>query len=327
MSFLRNFHYAINITNVGSAGYKSVAEAAAGVVFNNLSFDINTRNLLNISDGKEVIFVKFTSAVITDDKESTLEFRYRYRDLNAAGVKYTNDGARLLGLEPGSVIKSVTVDTKDDRNGWRNVKIVCRPASAETQIQEFTVVKPSGLGRTIRLILHKKWDFVNVREFSGTYQNWPANLAMYENIAGNGMQQPLTIFFDIPDNMQESLFPLVFTLESNRQNIENNPIGSLVVDYGDSFWPGVQGQRIKYLKTITWSQYNEVLSETNQGINGVMIPKPDGTYTRRVRCRFRTITSLANLGIAPGGQTETEVVITNENFNSATVKFIRTRPK
>ena len=159
----------------------------------------------------------------------------------------------------------------------------------------------------------------NVKEFPGTLENWDASTSG-EGTAGGGEGDDLTIFFDIPDNLQEAMFPLVFTLEADRQNIENNPLGMLVVTSGTSGFEGVQGRRIKYEKSITWTQYNDPLKSEDPYDNGTAIDNGDGTFTHRVRCRFRTITKLEDFVFT---DSETQVLITNDNFNNAIVTFTR----
>lgn len=46
----------------------------------------------------------------------------------------------------------------------------------------------------------------------------------------------------------------------------------------------------------------------------------DGTFTHRVRCRFRTTTALDKLSF---DQSVTQVLITNEHFNDKIVTFTR----
>ncbi len=317
-SILRNYNYNIVLKSVATKGYSSALKAAQGVVYNNFSFDIELESMLNISDGTEVMYVNFTTAVLTEPEIKTLDFKYRYRNLSASTPTYNNGDVNFIGLTPGDVIKSVVISEVDDAEGWRNVKIECYPAQTETKTQSFTIVKDSGLGRTVNLILHRKWTLTNVKEFAGVLENWNASTP-YENIAGPNNGDDLTIFFDVPDNLQEAMFPMTFLLESDRQNIENNPLGMLVVNYGTSGFPSVQGRRIKYEKTVTWTQYNDSLTNDPYD-NGTAIKNADGTVTHRVRCRFRTILGLDNLD---DDDTQTQVLITNDNFNSALVTFER----
>lgn len=318
---LRNFSYNINITNVEQKGYDTPLAAASGVVYNNFSFDIELQSMLNISDGDEIVFVNFTTAVLTEPESQTLEFKYRYKK----GDQYLNEttlnggSVNFIGLEKGSVIEEVTYSNTDDADGWRTVKIKCYPAQTETKTQSFTIVKPSGLGRTINLILHRKWTLANVKEFPGTLENWNDSTEG-EGEVGETVGSEFTIFFDVPDNLEEAMFPLVFTLEANRQNMENNPLGALVVTSGPSGFSGVQGRRIKYEKSVTWTQYNDPLLEGDPYDNGTAIPNGDGTFTHRVRCRFRTTTDLTDL---PFDESTTIVRITNDNFNVANVTYHR----
>lgn len=335
MHVIRNLRYNIILKSIdpNAKGYTSALAAAQGVVYNNFSFDIELSNMLNLSDGKDVVFVNFTTAVLTDPNPQQLVFKYRYRSVtstSASGPTYNNDNVTFIGLEKGNVIEKVTYSTVNDEDGWRSVTLDCNGAQQVTQTQSFTIVNPNGLGRTINLILHRKWDLNNVYEIPGTLENWTQQTLENAGInpdsnsgsglVPDGIGQPLTIFFDIPDNLQEAMFPLVFTLEANRQNIENNPIGSLVVTSGTSTFNNIQGRRIQYLKTVTWTQYNDPLVATDQDDNATAIKNPDGTVTHRVRCRFRTTTELKDL---PFEESQTTVRITNPNFNICDIPFNR----
>ncbi|MDE6480164.1 MAG: hypothetical protein K2L45_07815 [Muribaculaceae bacterium] len=315
---LRNFNYNIILNSVAQKGYATIDAAIQGVVYNNFSFDIGLSSMLNISDGDEVVYVNFTTAVLTDPNEEVLEFKYRYRSLSAVSPTYNNDDVSFIGLTEGSVIREVDYGRTNDENGWRSVKITCYPAQTETRTQSFTIVKKSGLGRTINLILHRKWTLQNVKEFPGTLENWDETTED-EGEVGDAVGSDFTIFFDVPDNLEEAMFPLVFTLEADRQNMENNPLGALIVTSGPSGFDGVQGRRIKYEKSVSWTQYNDPLLD-DPSDNGTAIPNADGTTTHRVRCRFRTTTDLTNL---PFDESITNVRITNDNFNVALVQYHR----
>lgn len=343
---LRNFNYFIRITGVHTSGYKTAAEAAVGTVYNNISFDIDTDHLMSMSDGKDIIKVNFTTAVITDN-DSILEFRYGYKAgiLNENNGTFNNTLAKFIDLKPGSVIKSVTpndpnVVTDAEKNApWRTVKITCENPTGITKSQEFTIVNPlTGLGRTITLVSHLKWDFVNLREYAGIWEDYPETYnglyrqnangtqgsmisgmsnSTYANLCGTNDGSQFTIFFDIPDNIPRALFPLVFTIESDNQGLENEPMGTIVVAPGPSLFPANKGDnRIQYNKRVTWTEYNAPLRMDVRDDNGTAIGNPeDGPVTHRVRCRFRTIETVNNMDIS--------VRIANLNFNMGEVKFKR----
>lgn len=325
-SILRNFKYNIVINSVATKGSSKAIDAAKGVVYNNFSFDVELSSMLNISDGNEIVYVNFTTAVITNPESQKLTFKYRYRSLSSSTPTYNNNNVTRLGLEPGDVIKSVEIADKDDAEGWREVTIYCHPAESESKQQSFTIVKPSGLGRTINLVLHRKWNLDGVKAFPGILENWN-NSTPGDGFTGTTYKSNLTIFFDIPDNLSEALFPLTFTLEADHQNIENNPLGKLVVTYGTSGFINVpeykneiSGRRIMYQKIVSWTEYNDTLLVNDPYDNGTLIPKGDGTNIHRIRCRFKMITNLSNEHI---NDEETMVLITNENFNYKVISFKR----
>ena len=74
-SILRNYNYNIVLKSVTTKGYGSALKAAQGVVYNNFSFDIELESMLNISDGTEVMYVNFTTAVLTEPEIKTLDFK------------------------------------------------------------------------------------------------------------------------------------------------------------------------------------------------------------------------------------------------------------
>ncbi len=335
---LRNFNYFIRITGIATSGYPTAQAAAEGTVYNNISFDIDTDHLLNLSDGSDIIRVNFTTAVITEANQ-TLDFQYAYKAdiINNNNGSYNNTLASVIGLTPGSVIESVT-KTSDGQTGinptnpWRTYKIKCKNPTAITQTQDFTIVNSkTGLGRTITLVSHLKWDFENLKEYAGIWENYPStyqgltvenpinlNDATYSGLCGTSVGSQFTIFFDIPDNIPEALFPLEFTIESDLQGLENEPMGTIVVAPGPSLFPDNNGEnRIQYRKSVTWSEYNTDLKMNVRDDNATALGDPnDGPVTHRVRCRFRTIENVNN-------NTEVTVRIDNINFNIGEVKFRR----
>lgn len=353
---LRNFNYFIRITAVNTDGYPTSAAAAEGTVYNNIAFDIDTDELKNMSDGKDLIRVNNTTVVVTDN-DYKFDFLYAYKTgidgLNNG--KYENDKATLIDFEPGTVINSIT-DIKTitvDDVPWYTATISCKNPTDITETQSFVVVnKDTGLGRTINLVSHKKWEYENVREFARIWENYPSSYAglkvdyngdtpttaqyspvnsKYDNLCGTDAGSQFTIFFDIPDNIPEVLFPLEFTIESNLQGLENEPMGTIVVTSGPSLFPENWGDkndsvtaynRIQYVKSVTWTEYNAPLRMDLRDDNGTVIGDPDeGPVTHRVRCRFRTIENVAN-------GTNVFVAVKNDNFvfdpDEPIVHFVRT---
>lgn len=306
-NLLRNFNYVIKIKNVSAAGAATLDEAITkGVVYNNLSFDISTEKMFNISDGKDMLWVNFTTAVVTSNTDGarTLRFAYRYKEKISTGGGSVNNGAvTAYKLEPGAVIESVKeIASPADSSEWKFYEIKTKAPSNEAQTQSFVVSNPnSGLARTINLVLRNPWEISRNRVFAGTYsvpKQFPykqEQAEKYENKVNSTAKSPITVFFTIPDNLPEAIFPLSFVLEANPQNFENNKVGTLVVKSGSSLFGTTYGTRIQYVKTITWTDYNTVLDDTHP--TGVLVPeqpdKPDETkMVHRVRCRFTSINDI-----------------------------------
>ena len=339
---LRNFNYFIRINDVESYGFPSVKEAAEGPVFNNISFDVDTEDLKNMSDGKNIIRVNFTTAVITED-DTKLDFLYAFKEnFWDKDKKYDNSLVTFMNLDRGDVILNFDKNTNKLWNGdnpsdpYSVLRITCKNPTADTKTQSFIIVNPaSGLGRTINLVSHLKWDYERLCEFAGTWENYPSAYkglnyenknvteemltdGTYPNKAGTDQDEVFTIFFDIPANIPEVLFPLEFRIESSYQGLDNDPTGTIVVSYGPTLFPELNGEgqtRIQYIKTVTWTDYNTELLLDQREDNGTLLVSSTGNNIHRVRCRFRTSE------VAENG-TEIHVRIANDNFNIKTGEIV-----
>lgn len=145
----------------------------------------------------------------------------------------------------------------------------------------------TGLGRLITIIVRIPWQFMEPGVWGGTYyynsnfdNSWQGYVSNSTTIG-----QPLTVRFRIDDNIPEAMFPLKFTFESSNQNIENNKIDNLVVNPGSSLFANVTTSVIKYVKTVTWADYNAYQSESPTGT----IETVDGVERHFVKAHFLTI--------------------------------------
>lgn len=310
---LRNYHYAVTIRRVARAGYSTVKDAIDGTVFNNLSASTETRNMKSLSDGIDLIDVNQTRFVVTKEGQK-LVFKCKYtKDVNSASTQVDNSVLNFIALEEGAVIGSVSGPTVD--NDSVVYTITTKAPSPVPQEQTFTVVGRNGLSRMITLLSHTPWEMGNIETYNGSENTRPDRDPLdIETDQG----APLTIYFDLPDGMSEAWFPLQFTLEADRQNIENNTgaNSTLVVTSGQSLWPDVTSTRVAYIKTVTYEQY---LYESDEK-NSVDVNKPNVNHT--VRCRFRTTVDLSDL---PGKPTETKttVRIANPYFVMGETEFTR----
>lgn len=314
---LRNYDFHINVTGVSAPGASTASEAISGVSYNNISADVDARDMLQISDGANIVEVSKTNIIFTNT--TPVEFLYRYSPVGGFSSETTNAKLDTNGLNAGDVIASVTApEVYTDADGVVWVKRVITPKpipEAGTREQSFYVVDADGLGREIRLVAHVPYDYSDIEVYPGSENGRPTSAA------GQGTVSPLsgrpfTVYFNLPAGMPEAMFPLTFILESNRQNMENNPIGTLVVTSGQTGFPTTEVYevpRIKYRKTVSYAEY---LYKTDANNN--LITDGAGNYVENtdhtVRCRFRTINSLAELPGAPT-KTVTYLLISNDYFN------------
>ncbi|MDE7347517.1 MAG: hypothetical protein K2N48_12365 [Muribaculaceae bacterium] len=319
-NIIRNYHYVVTINSVERAGYATVEAALNGVVFNNLSASTETRDILQLSDGSDLIGVNLTKAVIVDNT-NPIVFKYSYR----TGLTDTSKGevdnykVTVYGLEKGPVIDRVEGPVEDGDSIVYTIYPKDPPTLLQPTEQKFTVVGRNGLGRTITLISHVRWDYSNVQIYGVNANARPDSDTDLGKVGAN-QGDPLTLFFNLPDGLPESIFPLQFIIEADRQNIENNSQegSTLSVRTAQSLFTGVNDPRVSYVKTVTYEQYEYLPDENNQ----VSAEVKNSNHT--VRCRFRTTVSLSEL---PGNPTsmETKVIIHNPYFNNTDTSFTRTQ--
>lgn len=301
---LRNFWYDINVTQIDADGYETAQAARDGVVFNNFSFDINTRQMANVSNGPDMLWVNQTTFVVTSANDTEIKFRYRYLQNigNNNGGTPVNDQVELKGLmeavdDPDGAIDSVS-DPVYGTDGWAEVTIQTKTPTQDRKMSEFIAYNPNtGLGRTISIISRVPWQYSNAGVWGGNYNFYDQFLNSKERPDWEGyvsnstnVGQPLTVRFHIEDNIPEALFPLIFTFESDLQNIENNKSdGNANVVSGPSYFASKSGQTtIKYQKTVTWTDYNTELSRENP-FGTIIDDDKDGDSEHVVKARFQTI--------------------------------------
>ena len=304
---LRNFDYQINITGVQGNGYGSIEEAMRGVVQNNFSFDITTAQMLNISNGRQMLWVNQTTFVVNDNNNTEFTFKYRFMqdvadqgNYNNAGLKfYTEvDGKNEEGIKTGSVITGVTYNNTPDADGYSSVTITTTQPTDETQEASFIVIDPeSGLGRTINVIVRKPWIYGDSFEWAGTYNTraqfysteYPRE-AEWENAVGTEQGSAFTLFFILEENIPQAMFPLEFVAESRGQNFENNKIGTLFVRSSESLFDKTK-TAIQYVKTVSYADYMSALSLKNP-TGTIVTDTVTGKSQHRIRLRFLTIRPL-----------------------------------
>lgn len=346
-NLLRNFDYAIRLNGVESSGYETLAEAAQGVVYNNFSASVEARTMNSISDGEDMIFVNHTSFVfLRPGQEIELRAQFREKITDGTGGTVRNDLLKIK-KEDGNVIeegdlpdpKTVTGDDNREWNSyivkgssdpgpthdlrWQTVYVYRGNKAAAGESADY------GLYREITFYSHLPWSFLHIDTFPGLWLSpdemaqwgWGSNLPRE---IGQSKGSPLTLFFELPAGIPQALFPMEFVIESDRQNIQNAYGGNAAVRSvaaGESLFAtnaerGTKpsawmtsdptSTRIQYVKTVTWEEYN------SDGSMGQV-----GTGSTIIRCRFLTITDLAQDGVGGTGndsKSSTILRVYNEHF-------------
>ena len=339
---LRNIAYSVTIDAVTGKGASTPGEAAAGPASNNISGDVVTSNLTQISDGVDRLEVNFTNYVVTTAGQS-VDFRFRYTqnftsspNVNNKVVIFENSP---VGIKEGEdiVISSYSYDKdgdgiKTDDDGWSTIHIVFNDPSEVLKQQSFTLystpvyeddgslpeTNTMGLSRTINFVLREPWDFIRMETYPGNwadddkFPDWDSDTSEDDyKLVGPNKGDALTVFFELPAGLPQAIFPLECTFESDRQNIENDGKGSAVVQTGPSLFSGVLDHRISYTKTVNWQDY-----------------APDGesstARSRIQRARFVTTTNISSL---EGNNYVSTIRLHNPYFNDKDDKFERVEGK
>lgn len=320
-NILRNIQYNVVITEVSAPGTATVAEAIDRPPFNNLMAATETASMLNVSDGNNMLIVNDTNHIIVNQTD-TIDVLYRYIQGVTGSKTENNSIPKAVNLTTGPVINQVigpqTYKDKYNTN-WIRYRIIPNAPTAEVKTQSFSIVDGQGLGRTINLILRTPWQYAKLAENSdatatvraGAYNSYlSAEPATISSSAGTDF----TVYFNLPNGLPESMFPLEFQIESKYQGIENNKVGTLVVNTGVSLFDPDKIS-ISYIKTVSFNEYEHwYVDDTSEVID---VNKANTNHT--VRCRFTTITQQTN----PASD-KAQILIHNPYFQpNASVGFIR----
>lgn len=332
-NLIRNFDYVINIKGVDADGYSSLEDAKIGNVFNNLTASVETESLLSISESGESIIVNMTRYVYTEDrKDNEVDIWGQYLVRSGNTSVYESQDLKILIEDPENGEGFLEFGTNDE-NGittnnthhW-NIKLKSDVNFTNTVKQQTVVVYRGpkgddfGLYRKILFTLIDHFNIEKIDTYPGLWENfedapweWPEDdqngMGMISREVGQSANSPLTLFFKLQEGLPESIFPLQFTIESNRQNITNAPVGNAVVNNvpgNQSLFAGVTTTRVQYVKEVSLDEYRE---------------------SNIVRVRFLTITDLDQDGIGTDSgnesASETTIRVYNEYFNMAEDMFTR----
>lgn len=246
-NLLRNMQFNIVVDDVTGTGFTSAAEAASSPASNNLSFAIETVNLLNMSDGVGRLSVEYTTKVVTsDDAPFTLKYRF---EPNIAETTTDNGKVTITRdatLDDSSkVISSYSVADANDKDadgndtGWRTITIT--PTAIEGYKEETIVLSATTTNSTIT----RQVTFKSVAPYQMSI-DVPAKVA-----SSIGNVVPVTL--NLPTGLDQSLFPLeIIVLTDNSSLSSSYPVVTGLNAEGVAV---AGGQYFGYKVTINADEY------------------------------------------------------------------------
>ena len=297
-NILRNFHYAVNINSVVGAGYASAYDAATHAASNNLSGSIDLRDLTNISDSQDRLFVEYTDMTIVSSgnfNNVARTIKYKYIQ-TSSGDQKTNVNLALRELTEDNAKKRIAsiyyknsagtdiyvyqngdwVDGYNNNNGiaidsegWSTLYVVFNGDKSNAVLTNTLGFYIGGLSREVdyhlRSIMPMIVECIPSNVPKGIKQQVTANILIPAGITGAS------------DPYQ--LFPLEFWVEAeqltispdvgtNKNAITLSPY-EMPVASGTSIIPSKAGkQTFRYKRTITNEEYQS-LPDKEVTVNGV----------------------------------------------------------
>lgn len=219
------------------------------------------------------------------------------KDNVSDNVKYDYPGMKLESGDDSGIFNIVKPDligvpsgkTADEYGEWCGATITINNPTDEVKQKTVRLYYSDNSGnvnvrlsRDVTFVMRKRWEFVNnpvkpedmaVEVYPGAYSfengvNPPYETLkeMRENIpsgyVGSQVGAQLTVMFELPEDLPQSIFPLDFTIGFDRQNVENAYVGNATVVTGNSMFEDefndneANVQRIQFVKTVTWDYYN-----------------------------------------------------------------------
>ena len=301
-AIFRNFRYHIRITNVAKAGAETAGAAGSTGGTGDISQDQSVAGLTDFSDGYGRIAVSHTGWTFVEGR-TEFELKYKFIEDAAQGDASANNAlvseggpvTITIGAKTGPVnVISTTLDssissetgtnvdagangiirvmgasTAKDAEGFRTIKFtVNTPHSSDvtTQTIHISGVVEGGntLSRDVKYYLMPRQTMIV--ECIADEVNPDYGEDYVEATAGEGINVRITI----PKMLPESMFPLVFSMESDALSITPNtakyPEDNLPVANGNSICTGKESSKsFHYVRTLSYTEYQE-LDETLEGM-------------------------------------------------------------
>lgn len=291
-NLLRNIQYTVNITNVLGSGFATAEEAYNAGPTNNLNFSVETKNLLNLSDGESAFYVEYTQKVI-NQSGATVTLRYRYiTDLSTGD---DNTDAVVIAKGEGEVISGDIADgdgTTDD-DGWNTMSFTAGtiPAEGESAKTQIVTLTAGSFARNVEFILTRPYTL---------------KLDVPTKVAAE-LGTPVAATLELEERLPMGIFPLEFVVVAENNSLSPDAtLNTLPVVTGVNVDGTPGGQHFGYKVTYEWDQYYTV----SGGVE---------SYNTIIPLYFKT--NMADSAPEVGSADGTDCYAYNQYHNIATDEF------
>lgn len=243
-NLLRNIQYTVNITNVLGSGFATAEEAYNAGPTNNLNFSVETKNLLNLSDGESAFYVEYTQKVI-NQSGATVTLRYRYVTDLSTGAN--NSDAVVITKGDGEVISGDIADgdgTTDD-DGWNTMSFTAGtiPAEGESAKTQIVTLTAGSFARNVEFILTRPYTL---------------KLDVPDKV-GDNLGSSVISSLILEERLPMGIFPLEFVVVAENNSLSPDAeLNTLPVVTGVKVDGTPGGQHFGYKVTYEWDQYYTV---------------------------------------------------------------------
>ena len=327
----RNFKYRIQIRSILKPGAETPEDALVSMGSGDVSADISTQTLTDISDGQSRILVTYMTKTLIrkypyEDGGETVELILKYKyipDVN----KYTGANTEpdhnnnyttgtpteanpvTISLQSVSsdIITSYTVADSDDTQGWRTITITTDNPTANMRSQYLRIsgTVPAVLNGT-EVVREESTLYRNVTYTMLSRQTMTVTCNPEKVVKRQGEQMEVGI--TIPKNLPASMFPLKFYIEAEAMSLTPDN-GRTEEILQDNNLPVVTGDSIidsdntsfQFVRTLSKTDYDK-LSKADKFKSG---------NTVTLSCFFKTNKA----------ESASAVYVSNEYFNTANDSF------
>ncbi|MBO5696872.1 MAG: hypothetical protein J6R90_00570 [Alistipes sp.] len=291
-NLLRNIQYTVNITNVIGSGFATAEEAYNAGPTNNLNFSVETKNLLNLSDGESAFYVEYTQKVI-NQSGATVTLRYRY--ITNLSTSANNTDAVVITKGEGEVISGDIADGDNttDGYGWNTMSFTAGtiPAEGESAKTQIVTLTAGSFARNVEFILTRPYTF---------------KLDVPKKVAAE-LGSPVAATLELEERLPMGIFPLEFVVVAENNSLSPDAtLNTLPVVTGLNVDGTPGGQHFGYKVTYEWDQYYSVSGSVE-------------SYNTIIPLYFKT--NMADSAPEVGSADGTDCYAYNQYHNIATDEF------